>query len=383
MSAIPFEEAGARLTIDLSALQQNYRDLAAMAPKAECAAVVKADAYGLGIQACGPALFEAGARTFFVAQISEARNLLAALPQAVVYVLSGFIPGTAAVFAEIGARPILSSKSEVEEWSAFCASSENTPPAALHVDTGINRLGVSMEDARKFAGPASSLANIDIAMVMSHLACSDNPTDEMNALQHGLFGEIAALFPKAKKSLANSAAILKPNPAFGDFQFDIVRPGIALYGLRAVNNMDNPMQTVATLEARVMQIRNIKAGDHVGYGATFRAEKDQRVAILSLGYADGYFRSLGAPTGEERAFCAIDGQRVPVIGRVSMDMIAIDVTMLDQDEVSRGSLVEVMGPTISADELADLAGTIGYEILNPLGQRFNRVYVKDGIEWNQ
>lgn len=222
---------------------------------------------------------------------------------------------------------------------------------------------------------------------MSHLACADTPAHEMNRLQRTRFAEIAQLYPAAKKSLANSAAILQPNAAFGDFQFDIVRPGIALYGLRAVNNGNNPMQTVATLEARVIQVRDVAAGDDIGYGATFRASSARRIAILSIGYADGYFRSLGAASGEKRAFCAIDGQRVPVVGRVSMDMIAVDVTDLAGKPVVRpvvrGDMVEVMGPNIPADELADLAGTIGYEILNPLGRRFNRVYLMDGVAWTQ
>ncbi len=387
MTFIPIEEAGTRLTVNLSALQQNYRDLAAMAPEAECAPVIKADAYGLGAAACGAALYEVGARTFFVAHITEAKSLLSALPGATVYILSGFMPGTASVIAEIGARPVLGNLPEIEEWAALCASADTFPPAALHVDTGINRLGLSLQDARDLANkrinPSSPLAKIDLSLIMSHLACADEPDNDMNSVQRRRFIEATDLFPGIPRSLANSAAILQPGCELRgaqDFQFDLVRPGIALFGLEAIRGIDNPMQTVATLEARVLQVRDVKPNESIGYGATYSVYKPRRIAILSIGYADGYFRSLGAASGEQRAFCAIRGQRVAVVGRVSMDMIAIDVTEIEPDLVARGALVEIFGPTIPADELADLAGTIGYEILTPLGGRFNRVYLKNGKE---
>jgi alanine racemase len=357
-NADPGAGAGAVLTIDLAALAENWRTLARHCETAECAAVVKADAYGLGIEPAASALHRAGARTFFVALLSEAERLRAALPDAVIYVLNGLPPGTAKRFTALDLRPVLGSPDEIAEWAPTGL------PAALHIDTGMNRLGLTTEEARAFAAAPTSRP----ALVMSHLACADEPDHPLNAVQAARFREIAALFAGVPASLANSAATLLGAP----YRFDLCRPGIALYGSNPIPSRQNPMRPVVGLDARIVQVRDVPAGESVGYGAAHIVRRDSRVAVLSLGYADGIIRAGGGSDDHPGAVVMAGGIPCPLIGRISMDLIAVDIT--DAPGLSRGERIEILGAHRGVDDLAAAAGTIGYEILTGLGRRYRRVY---------
>ena len=363
-------EAGAFLTVDLGALAANWRKLATRAAPAECAGVVKADAYGLGLEPVARALWNAGCRTFFVAHLIEGRGLRGALPDAVVYVLNGLLPGTAAAFAEADLRPVLGSLPEIDEWAAFCRAA-GPRPAAIHVDTGMNRLGLRLAEAEARLATPNGLDGFRPSLLMSHLACADEPGHPLTARQLDAFRRIRSLLPGVPASLANSAGTLS-GP---EFAFDLVRPGIALYGCEAVDGRPNPMAPVVRLEARIIQLREAGPGETVGYGARFTLRRPSRIAILSIGYADGYLRAAGSSDERPGAEAAIGGRRVPLLGRVSMDLLAVDVTDLPAELPRRGAPVELMGPTIRVDEVARAAGTIGYEVLTRLGNRFSRNYM--------
>ena len=357
-----------RLTVDLGALKANWRRLADLARGAECAAVVKADAYGTGLERTAGALARAGCRTFFVAHLSEGRRLRAVLPEAVVYVLNGLPPGAGPAFAEAGLRPVLGSGDEVAEWAAFAAGTPS--PAALHVDTGMNRLGMNEDEARALA---ATPPGFEVALVMSHLVAAEEPDHPLNARQVAATRALADLFPGVPLSLANSSGIfLDDRPHFA-----LVRPGYALYGGNPVPDRPNPMRAVARLEAPIVQVREVADGATVGYGAAWTARGPRRLAILSIGYADGLFRAASATDASRGAEAILAGRRVPVAGRVSMDLTALDVTSLPPGAVRRGDLATILGGPIGVDDLARGAGTIGYEILTALGKRFARAYIGD------
>ncbi len=366
--------AGGILTIDLAALVANWRYLKAQAGEADCAAVVKADAYGLGMVPVAAALWAAGCRTFFVALPHEGAALRQALPEAVIYVLSGLLADTARFYHEHALRPVLASPAEVKEWAALCRTVEMRLPAALHIDTGMNRLGLSEAELKAVAEDRDLLGACRLVLVMSHLACADEPGNPMNAQQLETFGILKDRLPPCPASLANSAGTLM-GP---EFHFAMVRPGIALYGGNPFSGRPNPMKPVVSLYAPVLQVRTLKTGETVGYGATWRAERPSRIAVLGLGYADGYLRSLSWPAKDGPAQVVIGGQYAPVVGRVSMDSICVDVTDVPEDLVHRGVRAEVIGPHLTVDELAKWAGTIPYEILTSLGHRYTRLYVSTG-----
>lgn len=367
---IPPPEAGARLTIDLGALVANWRDLAALAAPGDCAGVVKADAYGLGIAEAVPALAEAGCATFFVALPVEARQVRAAAPEATIYVLGGFAPESAAAFDEAGARPVLGSLAEVEAWAALCHAEGARRPAAIHVDTGMNRLGLSADEVDALAARPELTESFELALVMSHLACADTPEHPLNARQVDRFTSLRARFPPTPASLANSGGTLLGPP----YRLDLARPGIAVYGGRALADRPNPMRPVVRLEARILQVRTARAGERVGYGAVQTLTRDTRLAILAAGYADGYIRAAGGADGRPGASAYLGGHRAPLVGRVSMDLIAIDVTDVPEIFVKSGNYAELLGDNFTVDDLADRAGTIGYEVLTRLGGRVHRVY---------
>ncbi|MFK8251724.1 alanine racemase [Ancylobacter terrae] len=363
------EEAGGHLTIDLGALAANFRDLAALAAPAECAAVVKGDAYGTGLEASAQALWNAGARTFFVALLGEARRLRAALPDATVYVLNGLFPHTESVYLELGLRPVLGSPEEVDGWGDFCARIGQRLPAALHVDTGMNRLGVSPACAIGMADRRDELA-FDIALLMSHLACADEPGHPLTARQVEDFHAIAKLFPGVPASLANSAGTV----GLKESHFDLVRPGIAVYGGRARLGMP-PLRPVVRLDLRIVQLRDVQEGETVGYGAAATARRASRVAIVSGGYADGIPRLAGSYDLRPGAEAIVAGRRCPLMGRISMDLIAIDVTDLPPDAARRGDFVTLLGEGLTIEDLAPHAETIGYEVLTSLGRRYYRRWI--------
>ncbi len=360
----------ALLLIDLDALQANYRRLRDMAPGAETAAVVKADGYGLGALACARALAKEGARTFFVATLAEARDLRAALPEAIIYVLDGLAPGAAEHFASARLRPVLGDRAEIEEWASYCRAAGYAGPAAIHLDTGFNRLGLDMAGVNALAERGDRLDAFDLALVMSHLACADTPNHPKTDAQAALFDEMRALLPPAPASLAASGGIqLGPR-----YHYDLTRAGVALYGGQALGNAP-PMQPVVTLLARIATVREAEAGETVGYGAARTLSRPSRIAIVTAGYADGYIRLLGGSDARAGAHGFIGPHKVPVLGRVSMDLTAFDVTDVPGALARRGGWIELLGPRLTVDELAAHAQTIGYEVLTSLGPRYTRHYL--------
>jgi alanine racemase len=356
------------LTVDLDAIVANWRKLEGRGVPAECAAVVKANAYGCGVAPVARALTAAGCKTFFVATLDEARRARAAAPAATIYVLDGYFAGTGTTFAELNCRPVIGDLGELAEWDAFCKVNGFAGMAAIHIDTGMNRLGIGVAEAQALSARAAQPAH-GIALVMSHLACAEDLHHPLNARQVATFREVARLFTNIPASLSNSSGIfLGPQ-----FQFDLVRPGAALYGINPTPEADNPMQPVVDIKARVVQVRNVEKGDTVGYGATWTARRPTRLAIVAAGYADGYFRAAGGVDGVRTADALVAGARCPIAGRISMDLMAIDITDLPAP-LRRGQMVTLVGDGITVDELALHFGTIGYEVLTSLGERYQRVY---------
>ena len=362
--------AGATLTIDLGALRNNYLKLKAAAGGATCAAAVKGEAYGCGGAEVVSTLAAAGCDVFFVAQLSEAAAIRAAAGEATIYVLNGLAPGSAPAFEAIDARPVLGNLEEIDEWAAFCRSRGVKLPAALHVDTGINRLGLTAADVDALAIAPDALSEVECTLIMSHLACADEPANPMNADQVARFDTLRARLPAAPASLANSGGTLNGSA----YHYDLVRPGVALYGGNPLADKPNPMTPVVTLEAGVMQVREIDAGARVGYGATWTAERPSRIALVPVGYYDGYSRALSTTNASGSTQVWVAGSFAPVVGRVSMDMITVDVTDIPAGGVRRGTTVELIGPHIPVDDVARWAGTIPYEVLTSLGARYARVY---------
>jgi alanine racemase len=354
------EPRSGQLRIDLDALARNFRLLRDRAAPAECAAVVKADAYGLGMARVARRLLREGCRRFFVANVAEARELRAVARDADIYVFEGAVEGTVEALLELGARPVLNTLEQVERW-------RGRGRALLHLDTGMNRLGLDAADVAALVARADLLAGLDLELVMTHLACADEPGHPLNRAQLERFELLRRQLPPAPTSIGNSAGTLLDAAHRGD----VVRPGIALYGGSPFSDRPNPMETVVTFTGSILQLRDIDEPQTVGYGATYVAVAPARLAIVGVGYADGYPRSLG-----NRASAAVRGVRVPVVGRVSMDLTCVDVGGLPRAEVRVGDSVELMGPTIGVDEVAALAGTISYEILTGLGRRLGREYVE-------
>jgi alanine racemase len=358
------------LTVDLDALVANWRRLEKTAVPAECAAVIKANAYGCGTAPVAAALAAAGCKTFFVATLEEARAARLALPSsAALYVLDGFFQNCGDAYARLDARPVIGDLNELAEWDVFCRRSGWAGGAGIHVDTGLNRLGLSIAEAQGIV-PRINAGDHGIKLVMSHLACAEALHHPLNAKQLARFREIASLFSGVPASLSNSSGVFLG----ASFQFDLVRPGAALYGINPTPEADNPMRPVVDLKARIVRVRNVEKGESVGYGGTWTARRPTRLAIVSAGYADGYFRAGGSNNGSRGAEVVVAGKRCPIAGRVSMDLMAVDVTDLDKAAARRGQMATLIGEGITVDELAHHFGTIGYEVLTSLGPRYARVY---------
>jgi alanine racemase len=344
-----------RLTIDLDALRDNWRRLARESAPAECAAVVKANAYGTGIQIAAPALFEAGCRTFFVAHVGEgarARKSLGPVPR--IFVLNGFEAGaTVADYAQADLAPVIGSAEELARW-------DPSKPYALHVDTGMNRLGLSLAELEtRSASPA---------LLMSHFVSAEVPDDPINARQIAAFATAQALFPDVSASLANSSGIFLPQRP----HYDLVRPGYALYGGNPTPGRENPMRPVVALEIAVQQTRWIEAGDTCGYNARWTAKRRTRLATMLVGYADGLPYSAGGSDAAPGPEVRIAGRMCPLVGRLSMDLAIADVTDLLEDQVRPGTPARFFGPDTPLDAFASKAGTIGYTVLTGLGSRYAR-----------
>jgi alanine racemase len=366
----PAAEAGGLLTVDLGALVANWRSLSHLATPAECAAVVKADAYGCGLEPVATALARAGCKTFFVADLSEARRLRPVAPDAAIYVLNGLMPDSAPAYAELRVRPVLGSLLELSEWDAFCAGRQWRGGAALHVDTGMNRLGISVAEAAAMASRIRTESH-GITLVMSHLACADQPEHPLNERQMALFRDVRMLYRGIPSSLANSSGIYLSDKA----HCDVVRPGVALYGVNPAPGYVNPMRPVVELKARIAQVRSVKRGESVGYNASWTTRRASRLATVAVGYGDGYMWASGSSDDAPGGAAIAAGIRCPIAGRISMDLITIDITDVPEGAVRRGDMVTLIGGDLTVDEVARTAGTIGYELLTSLGRRYHRDYL--------
>ena len=362
--------AGGILTIDLAAVETNWKKLAGMTVPVECAAVVKADAYGCGLDRVTARLHKAGCRTFFVADVAEGRRVRAIAREGVIYVLNGVLPNTGPALAEAYLRPVINSTTELAEWDTFVATNDWRNGAALHIDTGMNRLGLNVEEGVAIASRIKS-ENHGITLLMSHFACAETPDHPMNDKQIRLFRELRILYRGVPSSLANSSGIFLG----GTVHCDLVRPGGALYGANPTPGKKNPMRQVVELKGRIVQVRHITKGETVGYGAAFTASRPTRLAIVAVGYADGYARAAGAAKGKPSAEVLVSGRRCPIVGRISMDVLAVDVTDLPDGSARRGDFATLIGGDISLEDLAAATGTISYEVLTSLGRRYHRNYV--------
>ncbi|MFN6254519.1 MAG: alanine racemase [Acetobacteraceae bacterium] len=352
----------ALLRIDLGAIAENWRMLALRAAPGAVAGVVKANAYGLGAARVAPALYAAGCRHFFVAHIFEGVALRAALGAGpMIAVLNGFAPGADQDAALV---PVLNSLGDVLAHAAAGRSAGRAQPALLHLDTGMARLGLDAGEQARLAGDHSLLAGLELLYVMSHLACADEPGHPLNAEQAARFARACTGLPKFKRSFANSSGLFLG----ADYASDLARPGCALYGINPTPGAANPMREVVRLEAPILQIRDIPSGASVGYGASFVATRPSRIATIAVGYADGYLRCLSG-----QGVAAYRDMILPMVGRVSMDLITLDVT--DAPGIAPGDTVQLIGGAApSPDDLAARAGTIGYEILTSIGDRYRRDY---------
>lgn len=365
----PEAEAGGTLTIGLGAIEANWRALSRRALPSECSAVIKADGYGCGIEPVATTLTHAGCNTFFVADLHEARRVRAVAREATIYVLNGLMPGTASVYADIHARPVIGSLAELAEWDAFASAQEWRGGAALHVDTGMNRLGISAGEAAAVASRIRA-ENHGITLLMSHLACSELPEHPLNNRQIKLFREVRILYRGIASSLANSSGIFLGQAA----HCDMVRPGAALFGVNPTPGRSNPMRAAVELCGRIVQVRTVARGETVGYDAGWTAKRAMKLAVVAVGYADGYLRAAGTSDEKSGADAIIGGKRCPLAGRVSMDLLTVDVTDLPDGAARRGEMATLISDEITVDDLATAGNTIGYEVLTSLGRRYHRVY---------
>ena len=374
LARVPAAATGAIL-IDLAQLEANWCGLADHVAPAECGAVVKADAYGLGAKRVIPALLAAGCRSFFVATLDEALEARLLAPGATIYMLDGLLPGMAADVANANITPVLATLDDIDAWSSLgsglAESSGHAPPAALHIDTGLHRLGLSETDLAELQRRPELTQRFDIALIMSHLPCADEAGHPMNREQRDTFERLRAGLPAARASLAASDGLMLGS----DFHYDLVRPGYALYGGQAARLRVTPVGPVVRACARILQVQDVPPGGSVGYSASYRAPTKRRIATIAAGYADGIFRHASATNDTPGGMVAVHGQRAPIVGRVSMDLITVDVTDLTGEPPKKGDWVDLIGPDLPIEAVGAAARTIGYEVLTRLGHRFHRVYL--------
>lgn len=349
------------LEVSLPAIRANYRLLKSRHAKQSSAAVVKANAYGLGMDEVAPALWDEGCRMFFVATLAEGVALRKALPDARIGVFNGLMPREEKKFVKQRLTPVLNDIGQLERWEKATAASI---PAILHVDTGMTRLGLTASELEHVALRHHHFVTNGLAMVISHLACANEADHPKNAEQLKRFRAALAKLPGVKASLCNSSGLFLAE----DFHFDLGRPGCALYGINPVQGK-NPMQQVATLSAPLLQVRTLDRNESVGYGSSYDAPAGGRIAICAFGYADGWMRTLS-----NKGFAYVEGIKVPIAGRVSMDMIALDVSAIPQKKITAKTRAEFINAQQTVDDIAATCNTIGYEIFTRLGRRVERRY---------
>ena len=371
MTSTMFSKADSQLTVHLDAIRANWRRLDSLSPiQTATAAMVKANGYGLGAAQIGITLADAGCRHFFVASLSEALDLAASFREnghehASIMVLHGVQHGQEADFAAADLVPVLNDLEQLARWRLWATKAEQKLPAFLHFDTGMTRLGFDAAQTDWLISTPQALDGLEIRQIMSHLTAAEVKTDPVNEQQRGRFETIRQFFPGVPASLANSAGCFLGT----DFHFQMTRPGIALYGIHPSGRPGDGLQTVLGWRARIMQVRGAAAGDKVGYNGTVTLQRDSRIATIGVGYADGYRRQLGG-----KALVRIGSATAPVIGRVSMDSITVDVTDLADEDVATGQ-AELLHNAYDIHTMAVDAGTIGYEIIAQLGHRPARQYV--------
>ncbi|CCB65261.1 MULTISPECIES: alanine racemase [unclassified Hyphomicrobium] len=361
------------ITVDLGCIAANWRALADKVAPARCAAVVKADAYGLGAERVIATLARAGCTAFFIATPGEAETARRIAPDADIYALDGLVGNTAAAFAHLAVKPVLSTLDDVVAWSALCRARGERLPAAFHIDTGLHRLGLPVRDVRRLVAEPSMMAGIELDLVMSHLASADNPRDPKNREQLLTFETLSALFPGVARSLAASDGLML-GPSY---HFDLVRPGYALYGGQASQIAPAPVHAAVTVAARILAVADVAPGETVGYSATWRAKRPSRIATIAAGYADGVPRNASAPDGRPGGHVLISGHLAPIVGRISMDLITVDVTDLPDGAAMPGEFAKLIAEGLTIEDAGFSAGTIGYEILTRLGNRFTRLYLDE------
>lgn len=365
-----FKNGSSCLTIDIDALRANYRSIAERVAPAACGAVIKANGYGLGTRRLVPALLREGCRNFFVAQLCEAGPVAKVVAEgADIYILNGIDPGSETDCADQGFIPVLNSLSQVARWRSLARERRRSLPAALQIDSGMSRLGLASDAAIALAADPSLAREIDLRLIMSHLACADDPHAAANSAQLAQFRAVSRHFPGIPASIANSGGTFLSSGFYGD----LARPGVALYGVEPGAHAAG-LRPVLCLDARILQIRTIEAGTGVGYGLDHVATAPQRLATVALGYADGWPRSLGAVGAAWHR-----GVRLPIVGRVSMDSMTVDIGALPEGALVEGDFVELLGPSQSLADVARDAGTIAYEILTRLGSRHVRIVIEDGL----
>ena len=361
------------LAINLTAIADNYKTLAALAAPAKIGASVKADAYGLGLVQIGRTLYGAGCRTFFVAHAGEGKMLRASIgSHASIYVLSGPSPQDIGIFHGSTLKPVINSLSQARDWVKAVQGVKRAPRVALHFDTGINRLGIPESEIDVFAKDKELLGALDIDLLMSHLACSGEPEHPLNKTQLRAFKKAAAQTSvMAPLSLANTGGIYLGRP----YHFQLVRPGIGLFGGKVTDTPDDEnIRPVAEIHAPVLQIKTVQKGQTIGYNASFTAKSDMKVAIVSAGYADGLPTTLSGTDKAVITNAILGGEPVPVVGRVSMDYTILDISGLKKF-VTVGEKAIFLGPQL--EQQAAQASRINYEMLTGLGQRCKRVYIRD------
>ncbi|VAV99694.1 Alanine racemase [hydrothermal vent metagenome] len=344
---------------------ENYQNCTRLADGTECAAMVKADAYGMGIEQVAAALFhQAGCRKFFVANLVEAIKLRQFVPEAIIYVLNGVLPGHMDYFIRHNIRPVLNDLAQIRLWAS--CDDKNRPPCVIHFDTGINRLGLGVRDTELFINNRALQDKVDISLIMSHLACSDDAANPMNARQLSDFKAVTKEFSHIPASLANSGGILL-GP---EYHFDLVRPGLLIFGGNPARGaMPDNIRMPFQILGKILQIHRLDPGQTVGYGATWAADKPCLVATLNIGYADGYpqmFNNCGQ--------VYFRGKILPVIGRVSMDMIAVDITDINPEQIGPGCDIELLGQNITLEMASEVSSLSQYEILTAVRDRYQRIY---------